>query len=85
MTTCYDVVHKCGWHAEDANQQVTDGEVENKQIGDGSHVPAAQHDETHHTIAYHAHHKVEQVGNGEDCSHSGFVEVEIHIGDVLLR
>lgn len=82
--TCYNVVHKSGWHAENANQQVTDGKVENKQVGDSSHVPAAKHNETHHPIPHHAHHEDEQVGHGEDGSHTGFVQVEIHIGDVLV-
>lgn len=85
MSTCYNVVQKCGWHAEDAHQEVTDGQVEDKQIGDSAHVPAAQHDEAHHPVTDHAHRKDEQVGNGEDRSHAGFVEVEIHVGDVLLR
>lgn len=84
ILTCYDVVHQRGWHAEDANQQVADGEVENKQVGDRAHVFAAQHDETHHPVAHHAHQENEQVGDGEDCSHRGLVEVEINIGDVLV-
>lgn len=82
--TCYNVVYQRGWHAEDANQQVADGEVENKQVGDCAHVFAAQHDETHHPVAQHAHQENEQVGDGEDCSHRGFVEVEVNIGDVQV-
>lgn len=82
--TCYDVVHQCGWHAKDANQQVTDGKVENKQVGDRAHVLAAQHNETHYPIAQHAHQEDEQVGHSEDCCHRGLVEVEINKGDVLV-
>lgn len=67
--TCYDVVHQCGRHAEDANKQVTDGEVENKQVGDRAHVFAAQHNETHHPVAHHAHQEDKQIGHSEDCSH----------------
>lgn len=80
--TCYNVVHKRGWHAENANQQVTDGEIKNKQISDRAHAPAEQHNEAHHPIARHARHEDEQVGHGEDCSYTGFVQVEINIGDV---
>lgn len=67
--TCYDVVHQCGRHAEDADKQVTDGEVENKQVGDRAHVFAAQHNETHHPVAHHAHQEDKQIGQSEDCSH----------------
>lgn len=35
-----DVVHQCCGHAKDANQQVTDGQVENEEIGDCTHVLA---------------------------------------------
>lgn len=83
--TCYDVVHQRGWHAKDADQQVADGKVEDEEVGDGAHVLAAQHDEAHHTVAHHAHQEDEQVGDGEDGSHRGFVEVEINIGDVLVH
>lgn len=82
--TCYDVVQQCRWHAEDANQQVADCEVENEQIGDRAHVFAAHHDETHHTISNHAHQENKEVGDGEDCSHRRLVEVKVHVGDVLL-
>lgn len=84
ILTCYDVVHQRRWHAKDANQQVTDGEVENEQVGDGAHVLAAQHDEAHHPVADHAHQEDEQVGRGEDRSHGGLVEVEVDICDVLV-
>lgn len=56
-STCYDVVHQGGRHAKNADQQVTDGEVEDKHVGDRAHALAAQHNETHHPIAHHAHHE----------------------------
>lgn len=83
VLTRYDVVHQGRRHAEDADQKVADGEVQNKQVGDGAHVPAAHHDETHHAVPHHAHQEDEQVGDGEDCSHGRLVEVEVHVGDVL--
>ena len=84
ILTCYDVVHQRRWHAKDANQQVTDGEIEDEQVGDGAHVLAAQHDEAHHPVADHAHQEDEQVGRGEHCGHGGLVEVEVNICDVLV-
>lgn len=80
--TRYYVVHQRRRHAEDANQQVTDGEVEDEQVGDGAHIFAAQHHEAHHAVAHHAHQENEQVGDGEDGSHGGLVEVEVDRGDV---
>lgn len=53
--TCYDVVHQGGWHAKDAHQQVTNCKVENEKVGDRAHVLAAEHNETHHAVAHHAH------------------------------
>ena len=84
ILTCYDIVHQRGWHAKNANQQVTDSEVENEQVGDCAHILAAQHDETHHPISHHAHQENEQVGDSEDCSHRRLMEVEINIGDILV-
>lgn len=77
------VVHQRCWHAEDANQQVANGEVEDEQVGDRAHVFAAQDDETHHAVAQHAHQENEEVGDGEDGGHGGLVEVEVDVGDVL--
>lgn len=82
--TSYDVVHQGGWHAKNAHQQVANGEVENKQVGDSAHVFSAQHDETHYPISQHAYQENKQVGDSEDRSHRGLVEVEINIGDVLV-
>lgn len=82
--TCYDVVHQRGRHAKNADQQVTDGEIEDEQIGDGAHVPAAQHDEAHHSVSHHAHHKDQKVRDGEDCSHRRLMEVEVDVGDALM-
>lgn len=84
ILTCYDVVHQCNRHAEDAHQKVADCEVQNKQIGDRAHVFAAHHDETHHAVPHHAHQENEEVGDGEDCSRGQLVEVEVHVGDVLM-
>lgn len=67
--TCDDVVHQCCRHAEDTNQQVTDGQVENEEIGDRTHVLAPQHNEAHHSISHHAHNKDEEVGYDEDSGH----------------
>lgn len=82
--TRYYVVHERRRHAEDANQQVADGEVEDEQIGDGAHIFAAQHHEAHHAVAHHAHEENEQVGDGEDGGHGGLVEVEVDVGDVVV-
>lgn len=82
--TCDDVVQQRGRHAEDAHQQVADGKVQDEQVGDGAHVLTAEHDEAHHAVSHHAHHKDQQVGDGEDRSHRGFVEVEVHVGDILV-
>lgn len=84
ILTCYDVVHQRSRHAEDANQKVADCEVQNKEIGDRAHVFAAHHNETHYAISQHAHQENEEVGDGEDCSHRQLVEVEVHVGDVLM-
>lgn len=55
VPTRYYVVQQRRWHAEDTNQQVADGEVEDEQVGDSAHVFAAQHHEAHHAVAHHAH------------------------------
>lgn len=67
--TCNDVVNKSGWHAEDADQQVTDGQVENEEVGYSAHVFAPQDDEAHHSISHHTHEEDEEVGGDEDCCH----------------
>lgn len=83
--TCYDVVHQGGGHAEDTNQQVTDGQVENENVGDRTHVLTAQHDEAHHTVPHHARQKDEKVGDGEDGSHGGLMEIKVNKGDILVE
>lgn len=79
-----DVVHQCCGHAKDANQQVTDGQVENEEIGDRTHVLAPQHDKAHNSISHHAHNKDEEVGYNEDSRHQGLMQIEVHIGDVWI-
>lgn len=59
--TCNNVVKKSCWHAKNPNKKVTDGEVEDKEVGDGAHVFAPQDNEAHHSISDHTDQEYEQV------------------------
>lgn len=67
--TCDKVVDQSGGDTEDPHQQVTDGQVEDEEVGHGAHVTVTHHYEAHQPIAHHAQQEDEQVGQGEaDCS-----------------
>lgn len=80
--TCDEIVHKGGRHAEDAHQQVTDGQVENEYVGDSAHVPVLEHDETDQGVAHHAEEEDEHVGHDEHGCHWGGVLVVGEEGEV---
>lgn len=67
---CYEIVHQSSGNAEDPHKQITDGKVQDEDISDRPHVPVPQDDETHHTVAYHAEQKDEQIGQDEHGSHA---------------
>lgn len=70
-----EVVHKGGGHAEDAHQQVADGQVEDEHVGDGAHAPVLEHDEADQGVAHHAEEEDEHVGHNEHGGHWGGVLV----------
>lgn len=67
--TSDEVVNKGGGHAEDAHQQVTDSQVEDKHVGDRAHVPVLEHDEADQSITHHAEEEDEHVGHNEHGCH----------------
>lgn len=70
-----EVVHQGGGHAEDAHQQVADGQVEDEHVGDRPHLAVLHHDEAHQDVADHAHEEDEGVGQDEHGCHGGGVLV----------
>lgn len=52
--TCDEVVHQCDGDAEDADQQVADGQVKNEEVDYGAHVAVLYHDEADQHIPHHA-------------------------------
>lgn len=52
--TCDEVVHQRDGDAEDAHQQVADGQVENEEVDYGAHVAVLNHDEADQHIPRHA-------------------------------
>lgn len=85
LLTSDEVVHKGGGHAEDAHQQVADGQVEDKHVGDSAHVPVLEHDEADQGIAHHAEEEDEYIGHNEHGSHRGGVLVVGGEGEVCSR
>lgn len=73
--TSDEVVHERSGHAEDAHQQVADGQVEDEHVGDGAHVPVLEHDEADQGVAHHAEEEDEHVGHNEHGCHWGGVLV----------
>lgn len=67
--TSDEVVHKGGGHAEDAYQQVTDGQVEDEHVGDSAHVPVPKYGEADQGIAHHAQQEDEHIGHNEHGCH----------------
>lgn len=67
--TCYEVVHQSCRDAEDAHQQVTDGQVEDEEVGDCAHATVFQYDETHQDVSHHTQQEDEEVGQNVDGSH----------------
>lgn len=80
--TSDEVVHEGGGHAENAHQQVADGQVEDKHVGDGAHVPVLEHNEADQGVAHHAEEEDEHVGHNEHGSHQGGVLVVGGEGEV---
>lgn len=66
LLTCDYVVEESRGHAENPNQEVAHGQVQDEQVGDSPHVFAPQHNETHHSVAHHANQEDQQVGHDED-------------------
>lgn len=83
LLTCDEVVHQGGGHAEDAHQQVADGQVEEEHVGDRAHLAVLHHDEAHQHIANHTHEEDEGVGQDEHEGHRGGMLVVCQEGVVL--
>lgn len=81
--TCDEVVHQGGGHAEDAHQQVTDGQIEEEHVSDCAHLAVLHHDEAHQDVADHAHEEDEGVGQDEHEGHGGGMLVVCQEGVVL--
>lgn len=52
--TCDEVVHQRDGDAEDADQQVADGQVKNEEVDNGAHVAVLDYDEADQHIPHHA-------------------------------
>lgn len=69
ILTSDEVVHKGGGHAENAHQQIADGQVENEHVGDSAHVPVPKHSEADQGVTHHAEEENEGVGHDEHGGH----------------
>lgn len=83
LLTRDEVVHQGSGHAEDAHQQVADGQVEDEHVGDRPHLAVLHHDKAHQDVADHAHEEDESVGQDEHGGHGGGVLVVCREGVVL--
>lgn len=79
--TCNEVVHKGCWDTEDAHQKVTNGQVEDEEVRDRSHLPVLQHNQTYQAISHHAQQEDEEVGRCQGGSHRQRVLVIWVVGD----
>lgn len=79
-----DILNKGGREANQNNQKVSNGQIDDKNIGHGSHVVVAPHGKTNQSVAYEADDEGGEVkGNEEPLIRSGY-NVLVDIVDILL-
>lgn len=83
--TCDEIVHQRDGDAEDADQQVADGQVKNEEVDYGAHVAVLYHDEADKHIPHHAQQEDEQVSQDVAGGHQQGVLVVRRDGHVAVE
>lgn len=80
--TCDEIVHQCCGDAEDAHQEVTDGQIEDEEVDDRPHVPVLHHDEAHQDVSHHAQQEDQKISQNKAGRHIQGVLVIRIVGDI---
>ena len=70
--------HECEGHAEDGQQQVADGQVEQVHVGDGSHLFVPHKCQDHQTVSRNRQEEDNRIWNGQE---SGYFVRVLHFTD----
>lgn len=82
--TYYNVVQQGYRHAEYANEQIADCQVQDEEIGDRVHMFVPHYNKANHRISHHTQEEDQKVRNDEDCCHLRLVKIVVHVGNINI-